>query len=494
MKVLTAAEMRAVDQRTEEIGISGPILMENAGHRVIEYISTHWTVLSRERVVVLCGKGNNGGDGFVIARQLFTRFRTKSLHIVATHPNDDSAPLRMLRAVGCPVYDSITQAMHGATLVIDALLGTGLKGSARDKALDWIREINTGFPNAKVVAVDVPSGMNSDTGVSEGEIARADACVTFTAPKICHVLPPNCDTVGDLVVAAIGSPAGLMADISLHLSEAADFSHLLGLRERDSNKGDYGHVLVVGGAEGKGGAAEMTGLAALRIGAGLTTVASSRTRLSIPELMAEKLPSSWSQLEPLTHRKRVLAIGPGLGTEDWAVSLVRDTVSNAKQAMVIDADGLNALAGHSWEAGGHFRVLTPHPGEMSRLLKRPIEQIQGSRLESAREYARDHGAVVVLKGYRSVIAFPDGRAWINPTGSPALAKGGTGDILTGLIAGMLAQYPDDRDAAVLAAVYLHGLAGQKAAGVKHERCVLATEVLDFLPEAMRECTAISDKL
>ncbi len=199
-----------------------------------------------------------------------------------------------------------------------------------------------------------------------------------------------------------------------------------------------------------------------------------------------------SELELLLHRKRVLAIGPGLGTSEPAVSLVRDALRNAKEPVVIDADGLNVLAGYEWNSDRRFRVLTPHPGEMSRLQDTSIEEVQSNRLSTALAYSRKRNCVVVLKGYRSIIAFPDGRAFINPTGSPALAKGGTGDILTGLIAGMLAQYPNEREAAVLAAIYLHGLAGQYAARETFERTVLATEVLDYLPEAMRECARVSD--
>jgi ADP-dependent NAD(P)H-hydrate dehydratase / NAD(P)H-hydrate epimerase len=494
MKVLTSAEMREVDRLTGELGIPGPILMENAGHRVVEYIAARWPLLSKHRVVVLGGKGNNGGDGFVIARQLFTRFRTLSLHVAATDVDAESEPLRMLRACGCPVYDTITQEMRSATLLVDALLGTGLQGPARGKALDWIREINTGFPHAKVVAVDVPSGMNSDSGVSEGDVARADVCVTFTALKVCHVLAPNCDQTGEVIVGHIGSRASLLSEVRLHMTEPADFAHLLKPRAPESNKGDYGHVLVVGGAEGKTGAAGMAGLAALRVGAGLTTVASTAAKFDYPELMTAPLPASWAELEAITHRKRVVALGPGLGTEPWARELVRDTVRECKLPLVLDADGLNALAGSEWEPGPGFRVLTPHPGEMSRLLNRSIKEVQQERLTAARDYAAKCGATVVLKGNRTVIALPDGRIWINPTGSPALAKGGTGDVLTGLIAGMLAQWPDDRDAAVLAAVYLHGLAGQRAARDTFESTVLATDLLKYLPEAMRECARVPNRV
>ena len=494
MKVLTSAEMREVDRLTEELGIAGPILMENAGHRVVEFIAQRWPILSKHRVVILCGKGNNGGDGFVIARQLFTRFRTMSLHVVATDPDNETAPLRMLRACGCPIFDAITQEMRAATIVIDAVLGTGLSGVARGKALDCIREINNGFPSAKVVAVDVPSGMNSDAAASDGEVARADVCITFTAVKVCHVLAPNCDRTGEVIVGQIGSPKSLLSEVRLNATETSDFAHLLQPRPKDSNKGDYGHVLVVGGAQGKTGAAEMAGIAALRAGAGLATVASSAPKFAFPELMAEELPVSWKHLETITHRKRVVAIGPGLGTETWVRELVRDTVRECRLPLVLDADALNALAGADWDSAGGFRVLTPHPGEMSRLLNRSVDEVQSDRVSAAREYAASRGAVVVLKGYRTVIAFPDGRIWLNPTGSPALAKGGTGDILTGLMAGMLAQWPGDREAAVLAAVYLHGLAGQRAARGSFEQCVLATDLLTYLPEAMRECARVPDRI
>src|SRR5687767_3102377 len=204
MKVLTAAEMRGVDQRTEEIGIPGEILMENAGHRVVEFLAERFGPLSEHHILILCGKGNNGGDGYVVARQLFTRFRPRRLDVVAVHPEEMSAPRRMLEACGCSVATEITPEMRHATLVIDAVLGSGISGQARGSALDYILAINSSFPGAAVVAVDVPSGMNSDSGTTPGEIARATATVTFTAPKLCHVLPPNCDSVGELRIGHIG--------------------------------------------------------------------------------------------------------------------------------------------------------------------------------------------------------------------------------------------------------------------------------------------------
>jgi ADP-dependent NAD(P)H-hydrate dehydratase / NAD(P)H-hydrate epimerase len=494
LKVLTAAEMREVDRRTEELGITGPILMENAGHRVVEFVAGRFTPLHNHHVVILCGKGNNGGDGYVIARQLHTRFRLRRLDVVAAFPDDKSAARQMAEAAGCAIAPEITPEMRHASLVIDAVLGTGVTGAARGRALDFIREINSNFPGAKVVAVDVPSGMNSDSGASEGEFARADATVTFTAPKLCHVLPPNCDATGELHVGHIGSPARLLDAIALHMTEPADFRDLLRRRDPDSNKGMYGHVLAAGGAPGKTGAAEMMGIAALRAGAGLVTVASAASGFANPELMMGELPNSWDALTQASDKKTIVAIGPGLGTGSEHIAMVRTAVERLELPMVLDADALNALAGHEWRGPAAPRVLTPHPGEMSRLAGISTREVQAGRIAVARQYAQAHNCTVVLKGYRTVTAFADGRAWINPTGTPALATGGTGDILTGLIAGTMAQSPRDWNAAVLAGVYLHGLAAQMAERVWGERAFIATDLLQYLPEAMRDSARLSDHL
>lgn len=469
MKVLTAAEMREVDRRTVELGIADEILMENAGCRVVEFLAETFAPLSQQRVVVLCGKGKNGGDGLVVARQLQTRFHPAALHIVRSEQDED-----------------ITPEMRDATIVIDALLGTGLQGPARGRSLELIREINHGFPHAKVIAVDIPSGMPSDSGRSEGEFARADYTVTFTAPKIAHVMPPNCDHIGALRVATIGSAAHLYDHVVLHQTEPSDFRALLSPRPLDSNKGRFAHVLVVGGAPGKTGAAHMAGLAALRIGAGLVTIASAKDWYAEPELMTAPLPSSYDSLAEAAKRYDVFAIGPGLGQEEPYPSMVHRAVRELDKPCVLDADALNALAGETWTAS-QLRVLTPHPGEMARLTGRSVADVQANRLDLSREFAATHQCTMVLKGHRTVIAFADGSAYINPIGSPALAKGGTGDILTGLIAGMLGQHAEEPKKAVLGAVYLHGLAGHLGAIQKTDRCVLATELLDYLPEAIRAC-------
>jgi len=294
-------------------------------------------------------------------------------------------------------------------------------------------------------------------------------------------------------VEAIGSPPELFeqdASIYLSLSEPALFAHLFQPRVRDSNKGLYGHALVIAGSRGKSGAAAMAGIAALRAGAGLVTVASTEAALGsiaahAAEIMTELLGFDEAARARMLERKNVVAIGPGLGQDTETVRFVRTMVEQTQLPMVVDADGLNALAGrptrYRWP-----RIFTPHPGEMSRLNGRTIAEIQADRIATARSFATDRDVYLVLKGNRSVIAAPDGRVWINPTGSPAMATGGTGDVLTGLIAGLVAQFPDQIDAALLAAVYLHGRCGELGAAKLGEKSLIATDLFEFLPEAMRE--------
>ena len=508
MKILTAAEMRDVDRRTIEAGIPGIVLMENAGHRVVEFLAERFAPLGGQRIVVLCGKGNNGGDGLVVARQLLTRFAPASLHVVLlAEPEelkgDAAANLAMLLASGGQVEREIPVDARTATLVLDALLGTGVTGAATGRMLQGIREINHGFPLAAVVAVDLPSGMPSDSGEPVGEFARADYTVTFTAPKVSQAMPPNCDHIGELIVGAIGSPPNLYAEARLSLVEPPMFRDLLAPRARAGHKGTYGHVLVVAGSRGKTGAAAMAGLAAVRAGAGLVTVASAQSAIAeisshAPELMTEPISETESGsialnagLQSLAKGKSVVAIGPGLGRAPQIPAMVHSLSEAFDGPMVLDAD---ALVGHASGVSGRTRILTPHPGEMARLTGQTTSQIQADRIGVARTYATQHKATLVLKGQRTLIAFPDGNVWINPTGTPAMGTGGTGDILTGMIAGFLAQFPDRADLAVAAAVYLHGLAGQLGAQALGEKCLIATDILQYLPDAMEECAKVSHRV
>jgi len=508
MKILTAEQMREVDRRTIEMGIPGLVLMENAGHRVVEFLAETFRPLREHRVVIVCGKGNNGGDGMVVARQLWTRLRPQRLHVVlagdpAELKGDAAANYRMLEVVGCPVARQITAEMRDATIVLDALLGTGLKGAVTGPMLEWIREINTGFPRARIVAVDIPSGVESDAAETPGEAVQADYTVTFTAPKVGQILPPNCRRVGRLRIAPIGSPPHLYeSDDSIFLSllEAHKLAPLFAPRLPWSHKGDFGHVLIVAGSRSKPGAAAMTALAALRAGAGLVTAASATSAVPMiashsPAIMYEPLPETddgaiafraFDRLLELAQNKDVIALGPGLGTHPETVDLVRRLFDQLPQPCVVDADALNALAGAAFRGDGKVRILTPHPGEMARLAGLTTRKVQADRVAVARSIACERSVILVLKGYRTLIATPDGGVRVNPTGGPGLASGGSGDILTGAIAGLLAQFPSDPALAAAAAVYLHGLAGDLGAAEWGEQPLIATDLLRFFPRAMRE--------
>jgi NAD(P)H-hydrate epimerase len=493
MKILSAAQMREVDRLTIESGIPGLILMENAGCRFVEVLSQTFA-LSKERVLVVCGKGNNGGDGFVIARQLFVRALCPQLTVLELFDPDSLSPdakanRQMLAACGCPILRDLPKDANLATLVIDAILGTGVTGPASGPALEGIRLINTTFPLAQKIAVDIPSGLPSDLSTAPGEFVKTDLTVTFTAPKTSQCLSPSYEWMGKLTVVPIGSPASLLQSFTLNLTTPDDLRHLFARRIRNSNKGMYGHVLVAGGSVGKNGAPLMSGLAAYRSGAGLVTIASpAGPPANHPELMTEPLGDA-TQLLKLLKNMTVLALGPGLGTAPETVQLVKAVYEQASLPAVVDADALNALAG-ALPKTNKVRILTPHPGEMGRLVGKSAKEVQADRLTLAQNFSSQTGATVVLKGDRTIIAFPDGETWVNPTGSPALAKGGTGDILTGIIAGLVAQHvaqhPQDWRRAVIAAVWLHGRAGELAAAHWGEESTLATDILNYLPEAMNE--------
>jgi NAD(P)H-hydrate epimerase len=353
------------------------------------------------------------------------------------------------------------------------------------------------------MAVDIPSGADADAmGEQRGPIARADAIVTFTAPRPAHIFVAL--TQGPTVIAPIGSPQeAIISSLQLNLITANDIAPLIGARAADSNKGNFGHVLVIGGAVGKAGSVAMAGMAALRAGAGLSTVGTPKSVLPTvaafhPELMTEPLEETeagtiskralgYGHLDALAKDKTVLAIGPGISRHVETAEVVRTMVRKYQQPMVLDADGLNAFEGRAEELNGEGRslVITPHPGEMARLIGSTAMAVQKDRLKIARDFAREHEVIVALKGNRTLIAAPDGTVWVNTTGNPGMATGGTGDILTGMTAGLLAQNPQRALEAVIAAVHLHGLAGDVARETVGEHSLVATDLLKFLPEAFR---------
>jgi NAD(P)H-hydrate epimerase len=512
--------MQRIDRlTTERYGVPSLTLMENAGRGVVEFLEQRFAPLERQRIVILCGRGNNGGDGLVVARLLRDRGLTPRVLLFADPQKvqgDAAVNLERLAISAMPevvespeAWQGIKLSLKGTTLLVDALLGTGLTKPLGGLLLEVVREVNTELAAVRVVAVDLPSGISADTGELIGEHVRADFSVTFTAPKITHVFPPACERVGEWVVKQIGTPPeALENDSELFLSLACreDFAWIAQPRKPDAHKGNFGHVLVLAGSVGKTGAAALAAQAALRVGAGLVTVATAASALPIVaslgmEYMTEPLPQTEAgtislralehgRLEKLLEGKSVLAIGPGIGSVPETAELVRTLVNRRRLPVVLDADGLNAFAAcmDTFQSGGDLpeAVLTPHPGEMSRLAGLGTAEIQARRVDSAREFAQKHRVNLVLKGFRTLTAAPDGKVWVNPTGNPGMATGGTGDVLTGMIAGLVGQYRDRPMSEVAAAaVYLHGLAGDLAAKEMGQASLIAGDLIGALPRAYK---------
>ncbi len=513
MKIVTAAEMRAIDRATSErFGVPSLTLMENAGSAVAEHVLTHYR--AEQKISVLCGKGNNGGDGFVAARVLHERGRTVQVMLLADPPDlrgDAAAMFSKLPVAAIVVKSSDDlkrarpQIFLEADLFLDAILGTGFRPPVSGLYAEAIAILNAS--QGPVVAVDIPSGADADAMAPQtGIIARANAIVTFTAARPAHVF--SALTAGPTCVAPIGSPPeAIVSALQLNVITARDFAPLIGPRPADSNKGKYGHVLVVGGSVGKAGSVAMAGMAALRTGAGLATIATSKSVLPTvagfhPELMTEPLRETRegtisvgaeARVEALMKGKSVLAIGPGISRTHETSELVRTLVSNDNVPIVLDADGLNAFEGRTDELSGKGRLLliTPHPGEMARLAGCSTADVQKDRLGVARQFAREHEVTVVLKGNRTLVVQPNGDAWVNTTGNPGMSTGGTGDILTGMVAAMIAQHPEDAMLAVCAAVHLHGLAGDVMKEIVGEYSMVATDLLRGLPDAFERAGAMA---
>jgi len=517
MEILSSVEMGAADRRTaEHFGVPLAVLMENAGRAVAEFCLRQ--VPEAECVLVLCGKGNNGGDGFVAARVLAAAEVGVAVLLLGREvevKGEAASALARLRAEApavaiSPVTDetelaAASGAVDSADLLIDAVVGTGFRPPLRGLAAA-LRELvaNSAAP---VVAVDLPSGWDADsTAQTAPDPFRADAVVTFTRPKLAHVFGNLTSAgFGPVVVAEIGSPAEAIVSES-GLTWAGEAKAIAEQpREVNANKGKYGHVLIAGGSYGTAGAPSMASLAALRAGAGLVTAAVPKCILELvagvaPELMLAPLregPEGAVSMENLAadglfallkaKRISVVALGPGLSTRGGASEFARAIVAGCSLPMVVDADALNAFEGRANLLDGSNRklVLTPHPGEMARLTGMTVAEVEADRIHLARSFATQHKLTLVLKGWRTLIAHPDGRIAVNTSGNPALAKGGSGDILTGIIAAMLAQFPQDAARAVEAAVALHGLAADFAARAMDEHTVLATDTLAHLSDAFR---------
>ena len=519
MKVVTAAEMRQIDQDTiEGIGIPGIVLMETAGSAIARTIERHYPTC--QRIGILAGKGNNGGDGIVIARQLAHAGRDVRLFLVSpsesftgeAHINLQIAKNLKLRTEEI-LTDTALGTEKGASLnliancdiLVDAIFGTGLRGEVRRPIATIINAINN-LP-IPILSVDLPSGLDADTGNPLGVCVRADRTITIGLPKRGLLVHPGAELAGKLEVADIGFPEQVIdaQNIKVHWTTAAQAAQWVPHRPSASHKGTYGRVLVVAGSTGMTGAAALASEAALRAGAGLATLAIPKhlnpilegllpevMTLPMPETNAGSLAVSATStiLEFAERTKSVLAIGPGLSQNPETVTLVHQLVrENQKQTlglrMVIDADGLNALS-HAREFISLLdeeAVLTPHPGEMARLTNTPIPTLEADRISTAQQFANDHGLTLVFKGAPTVTGTPNGNVWINSTGNPGMGTGGMGDVLTGVIAGLMAQGVSSEKAAPLG-IYVHGLAGDIVSEKSGIHGLIASDVLKAVPEAI----------
>jgi hydroxyethylthiazole kinase-like uncharacterized protein yjeF len=516
MHIVNADQMRELDRATiEKIGIPGIVLMENAGRGTAEYIMRTFSDAGTRRIVVLCGRGNNGGDGFVIARCLHAARAHVCAILLADRASvhgDARVNLEAFEAIGGNIIEIHTEKdlkkigpeLTHATLFVDALLGTGLASEVTGLYRSLIETISA-IEHVPVVAVDIPSGIDTSTGHLLGCALRAHSTCTFGLPKYGHMLYPGAAHTGKLHVIDIGIPESLITQAKLQgsVQDYSDFAAVLSNRAEDAHKGDCGHVLLLAGSIGKTGAAVLSARAAMRSGAGLVTVAAPEK--AQPQIAAQLLESMSVPLQDnadglcrgalqdiidLCANKTVLAMGPGLGDTDAIAAIIRALVTTIQLPMVIDADALNALARDPQvlkQACGPV-ILTPHPGEMARLTGLSTDQIQSNRVGTTCELANALGVIIVLKGAHSVIAAPDGRHWINTSGNPAMAGAGMGDTLTGMIAGLLAQNTPALAAARLA-VFVHGRIADKLVQKCGPAPILASEIIDHISEALKECLA-----
>lgn len=511
-KLLTASEMREADSETiQRIGIPGIVLMENAGAGIVRAMEKHIENLGRKKVLVVCGKGNNGGDGFVIARLLFLKGNNVQIVLLGkikdlkgdARANAEAASKIMipLLEMGNGISSEFSHAMRHTHVVVDAIFGTGLTRKAEGVTAKTIKQLNA--LKKFTVAVDIPSGIDSDTGQVNGPHIQSDLTLALGGFKRSHFLFPAAEAMGQIELVDIGIPGSVMNRVSENVSllEAQDISACFPKRKRNSHKGTYGHLLVIAGSRGKGGAAGLTALSGLRSGTGLVTLGCPETLIpsqewSPMEVMSLPLPETRAgalsehgletALEALKE-KNALAIGPGLGTSSSTLKFFEALLPEINCPMVIDADGLNLLAKKK-PLLKHLpkgTILTPHPKEMSRLTGLSTPFIQKNRLKTVQDFCKRFKVTLVLKGAHSLVGLPDGRIRVNPTGNAGMATGGSGDVLTGLIGGFLAQGLSSEKAA-LAGVYLHGLCGDIYTRHYSERTLIAGDLIDHLPTAIKE--------
>ncbi len=511
MKAVTARVMQALDRQTiNDYGISGFELMARAGANVAAIIMARYSSSGSRSVLILAGKGNNGGDGFVVARRLAEAGWQVTLLLFAEPESlcgDAKAHYDLIHsAVDQRHFHKLTHAevsslLLDSVVVVDALFGTGLKSGLTGSYAEAARLVNAG--GRPVVAVDIASGVDATSGEVPGEALRAEITVTFGAAKIGHFLYPGAESLGELIVTDIGIPSDLLAKVPfVEIIDEKYAAGLVKLRNRTAHKGSCGHCLIVAGSRGKSGAAAMTANSAMRSGAGLVTLAApcgihSVLEMKTTEVMTVPLSESpggtlafdsLAEITRLFAGKNAAAIGPGLGLDEETVAVVRNVLAFVKIPLVLDADALNAVAEDIsclQVSSSPALVLTPHPGEMARLASADIAEIESDRLEAARSFATDNGCYLVLKGARTAIAAPDGRLAINLSGNPGMASGGMGDVLSGVITALLGQGYEPFAACCLG-VFCHGLSGDMVAAEKGEVGLIATDVQAMLPYAIKK--------
>lgn len=517
MKVVSAAEMQEIDKRAiNNFSIPGLLLMEKAGAEVVRAMESRYGDLNGRKILILSGKGNNGGDGFCVARHLRERGSTVSCILFAHSADitgDAETNLTIAHKLKIPFIEITTEQELGelithlsqADLIVDALFGTGLSSDLRGFFPEVIRMINNS--GKKVVAVDIPSGLDATTGNILGECVNAELTVTFGLPKIGQVITPHRGYVGSLKVVNIGFPQSLLEDDSLKISLLDD--RLVGSyfspRQPDSHKGTYGHALVVAGSEGKTGAAILCTRAVLRAGAGLVTLAAPRSlnpilenqliepmTIALPETSEGTISDS---ALPIIYQaakgKKVIILGPGLSTQPSTRIMVEDLVKNLDIPIVLDADAINSIRLTNLNFTKAPVLITPHPGELARLLALSNRDIQENRIEAAQKIAQTYHTNILLKGDRTLISDPEGNIFINPTGNPGMATAGSGDVLAGLITGFVAQGLSLNQAAC-AGAYIHGLAGDMAAHELGEQAMIAGDILRWLPKAINQVLKAAD--
>jgi len=526
MKILSAAEMREVDRlTTERFGVPSLLLLENAAARTVEATEKKFGGVADKRALIICGRANNGGDGAAIARLLYNKGAEIDVLLLGRFEDTKGdartnfeAALEIAGKAGAKLrfveIETPEQFWAEATayphaLFFDAIFGTGLTRPASGVFEEAIHLLNDHTNDSPVISLDIPSGLASDSQELIGPAVKADLTVTFTAPKIGNILPPGADLCGELVIASIGSPEELInsSGSRLNLVERGDVVRWLALSRRSphANKGDVGKVLIVAGSRGKTGAACLAGEAALRTGCGLVTIATAEScqpivaSRVIPECMTEPLAETSAgsiareaadRVLELAAERDVVAVGPGLGSTDKSTrAFMRVVTVKRRRPMVLDADGLNSLAPWARNVRGGAElplILTPHPGEMARLISKPIAEVLKNPIDLARSFAVERSVILVLKGSPTLIAAPDGQVYVNTTGNAGMATGGTGDVLTGMIASFVAQKLDDPLSAAIAAVYLHGLAGDIAASRMGTRAMIGSDITAHLGEAFIE--------